>query len=148
MPILIVAPSSCDRTRSRRDGFSGDRLCARTVSWRLAAALFCDMCLLRDSCGRFAVILRPYQAQRISGFMDAWKDLSQAPWQIRQSLMSIGSGGLEGTGIGSGWQKLSYLPEANTDFVFAVIGEELGLIGTLAVCAVWMAVFLHRVVPC
>ena len=56
--------------------------------------------------------------------------------------MSIGSGGLEGTGIGSGWQKLSYLPEANTDFVFAVIGEELGLIGTLAVCFVWMAVFL------
>jgi cell division protein FtsW len=55
--------------------------------------------------------------------------------------MSIGSGGLEGTGIGSGWQKLSYLPEANTDFVFAVIGEELGLIGTFAVCAVWMAVF-------
>ena len=88
------------------------------------------------------LILRPYQMQRISGFMDAWKDLSQAPWQIRQSLMSIGSGGLEGTGIGSGWQKLSYLPEANTDFVFAVIGEELGLIGTLAVCFVWMAVFL------
>ena len=63
--------------------------------------------------------------------MDAWNDLSQAPWQIRQSLMSIGSGGLEGTGVGSGWQKLSYLPEANTDFVFAVIGEELGLAGTL-----------------
>ena len=88
------------------------------------------------------LILRPYQLHRISGFMDAWKDLSQAPWQIRQSLMSIGSGGLEGTGIGGGWQKLSYLPEANTDFVFAVIGEELGLIGTLSVCFVWIAVFL------
>ncbi len=56
--------------------------------------------------------------------------------------MSIGSGGLEGTGIGSGWQKLSYLPEANTDFVIDVIGEELGLIGTLAVCFFWMAVFV------
>lgn len=88
------------------------------------------------------LILKPYQLQRIAGFAAAWKDLSQAPWQIRQSLMSLGSGGLHGTGIGGGWQKLSYLPEANTDFVFAVIGEELGLIGTVTVCFIWMAVFL------
>lgn len=88
------------------------------------------------------LILKPYQMQRITGFMTAWKDLSQAPWQIRQSLLSLGSGGLEGTGIGAGWQKLSYLPEANTDFVFAVIGEELGLTGTLTVMVIWMGVFL------
>ncbi|MEQ9406187.1 MAG: putative peptidoglycan glycosyltransferase FtsW [Fuerstiella sp.] len=86
--------------------------------------------------------LKSYQMKRITGFMAAWKDLSQAPWQIRQSLMSLGSGGLQGTGIGGGWQKLSYLPEANTDFVFAVIGEELGLAGTLAVIVIWMGVFL------
>ena len=48
---------------------------------------------------------------------------------------------LEGTGVGGGWQKLSYLPEANTDFVFAVIGEELGLLGTLTVCLVWLFVY-------
>jgi|688.fasta_scaffold81494_2 cell division protein FtsW len=88
------------------------------------------------------LILKPYQLERIKGFMAAWQDLSQAPWQVRQSLLSIGSGGLKGTGIGGGWQKLSYLPEANTDFVFAVIGEELGLLGTLTVCFVWIAVFL------
>lgn len=88
------------------------------------------------------LILKPYQLQRITGFVAAWQDLSQAPWQIRQSLMSLGSGGLHGTGIGGGWQKLSYLPEANTDFVFAVIGEELGLAGTMTICFVWMAVFL------
>jgi cell division protein FtsW len=87
------------------------------------------------------LILKPYQAQRISGFLAAWQDLNQAPWQVRQSLMSLGSGGLEGTGIGSGWQKLSYLPEANTDFVFAVIGEELGLIGTMTISFLWIAVF-------
>ncbi len=86
-------------------------------------------------------ILKPYQMQRITGFLEAWQDLSKAPWQVKQSLLSLGSGGLEGTGIGSGWQKLSYLPEANTDFVFAVIGEELGLLGTLTVCFVWIAVF-------
>jgi cell division protein FtsW len=87
------------------------------------------------------LILKPYQMQRITGFLEAWQDLSKAPWQVKQSLLSLGSGGLQGTGVGSGWQKLSYLPEANTDFVFAVIGEELGLLGTLTVCFVWIAVF-------
>ena len=91
----------------------------------------------------FSVLaLKSYQMKRITGFMDAWQDLSRAPWQIRQSLLSLGSGGLEGTGVGGGWQKLSYLPEANTDFVFAVIGEELGLAGTLGVIVIWMGVFL------
>jgi cell division protein FtsW len=88
------------------------------------------------------LILKPYQLQRISGFLAAWQDLNHAPWQVRQSLMSLGSGGLMGTGVGSGWQKLSYLPEANTDFVFAVIGEELGLAGTLTICFLWISVFL------
>lgn len=88
------------------------------------------------------LILRPYQVQRISGFLDAWSDFNLAPWQVRQSLMSLGTGGLQGAGIGNGWQKLSYLPEANTDFVFAVIGEELGLAGTLAICIVWLGILL------
>ena len=88
------------------------------------------------------LILKPYQMQRITGFIAAWQDLSQAPWQIRQSLLSIGAGGLRGTGVGSGWQKLSYLPEANTDFVFAVIGEELGLAGTLTLVILWMGVLM------
>jgi cell division protein FtsW len=88
------------------------------------------------------LILRPYQLERISGYLSAWQDLNEAPWQVRQSLMSLGAGGLEGAGVGAGWQKLSYLPEANTDFVFAVIGEELGLAGTLTVCIVWVGILL------
>lgn len=86
--------------------------------------------------------LKSYQLKRITGFVAAWQDLSSAPWQIRQSLLSLGAGGLKGTGVGAGWQKLSYLPEANTDFVFAVIGEELGLAGTLGVVIVWIGVYL------
>jgi cell division protein FtsW len=54
-------------------------------------------------------------------------------------------GGLQGVGLGRGWQKLSFLPEANTDFVFAVVGEELGLIGTLGLLALWVALFLSGV---
>lgn len=82
-------------------------------------------------------IWKPYQIRRLTGFVAAWTDLSQAPYQLQQSLATLGAGGLFGTGLGKGWQKLSYLPEANTDFVFAVIGEELGLLGTLAVIALW-----------
>ncbi|MDB5386289.1 MAG: cell cycle protein, partial [Planctomycetaceae bacterium] len=73
----------------------------------------------------------------IIGFIDTWTDLSQAPYQIQQSLATLGAGGAWGVGLGRGWQKLSFLPEANTDFVFAVIGEELGLLGTLSVVALW-----------
>jgi cell division protein FtsW len=81
--------------------------------------------------------LKPYQLERVTGFVAAWTDWDAAPYQVRQSLMTLGAGGVSGVGIGKGWQKLSFLPEANTDFVFAVVGEELGLVGTLALVAVW-----------
>jgi cell division protein FtsW len=142
MPILIVAPLVAMEPDLGATVFllTGYALTLFLGGWPLRYFVTCACCAIPAAAS--LLILRPYQMQRISGFMDAWKDLSQAPWQIRQSLMSIGSGGLEGTGIGSGWQKLSYLPEANTDFVFAVIGEELGLIGTLTVCFVWISVFV------
>jgi len=88
------------------------------------------------------VALRPYQLRRITGFLDTWTSIDSAPWQLKQSLLTLGAGGLMGTGPGQGSQKLSYLPEANTDFVFAVVGEELGLMGTLTLVIVWCALFL------
>lgn len=88
------------------------------------------------------LVLKPYQMQRISGFVNTWTDLSTAPYQLKQSLVSMGVGGIYGNGLGKGWQKLSFLPEANTDFVFAVVGEELGLIGTAGLVVVWVGLFL------
>lgn len=85
----------------------------------------------------YLVINKPYQLQRITGFVATWTDLNQAPYQLQQSLATLGAGGYWGVGLGKGWQKLSFLPEANTDFVFAVIGEELGMLGTLSVVALW-----------
>jgi len=142
LPILIAAPLVAIEPDLGATVFLvvGYTLTLFLGGWPLRYFVTCVCCIIPAAAS--LLILRPYQMQRISGFMDAWRDVSQAPWQLRQSLMSIGSGGLVGTGIGGGWQKLSYLPEANTDFVFAVIGEELGLIGTLAVCFVWIAVFL------
>ena len=88
------------------------------------------------------VALRPYQLERINGFLAAWNDFDQAPYQIQQSLTTLGVGGGTGVGLGRGAQKLSFLPEANTDFVFAVIGEELGIIGTLGLISLWIALLL------
>jgi len=90
----------------------------------------------------YLVLLRPYQLRRITGFVDAWTDPASAPYQLKQSLLTLGAGGIHGSGLGRGWQKLSFLPEANTDFVFAVIGEELGLVGTLSVVALWIGLFV------
>lgn len=87
-------------------------------------------------------VLRPYQLQRIQGFIAAWGDLDEAPYQVKQALTTLGAGGVTGVGLGRGWQKLSFLPEANTDFIFAVIGEELGLLGTLGIVVLWAALFI------
>jgi len=136
LPLTIVEPD-LGATVFLATGFG---LALLLGGWPLK--YFAGCLLLVVPAGFSLLALKSYQMKRITGFMDAWQDLSQAPWQIRQSLLSLGSGGLEGTGIGGGWQKLSYLPEANTDFVFAVIGEELGLAGTLGVIVIWMGVFL------
>jgi len=88
-----------------------------------------------------AALLRPYQMQRIAGYIAGWQNLNAAPYQVQQSLTTLGEGGLGGVGLGSGWQKLSFLPEANTDFVFAVVGEELGMIGTLGLLGLWAAFY-------
>ena len=88
------------------------------------------------------LILKPYQMKRITGYFDAIQDISNAPYQLKQSLITLGSGGLWGVGLGRGTQKLSFLPEANNDFVFAVIGEELGLLVTLCIPLLWVIFFV------
>ncbi len=76
-----------------------------------------------------AVASSPYRWKRIVAFLDPWAHRHDVGYQISESLMSIGSGGVTGLGLGDGRQKLFFLPEAHTDFIFSIIGEELGLIG-------------------
>jgi cell division protein FtsW len=71
--------------------------------------------------------------RRVTSFLDPWADPFGSGYQLTQSLMAFGRGGLFGQGLGNSVQKLSYLPEAHTDFVFAILGEELGYAGVLAV---------------
>ncbi|GAB2587623.1 putative lipid II flippase FtsW [Dyella jejuensis] len=81
-----------------------------------------------------------YRMKRLTSFMDPWKDPFNDGFQLTQSLMAIGRGEWTGVGLGSSVLKLSYLPEAHTDFIFAVIGEELGLFGIIAVMALFALV--------
>ncbi|HEY5644886.1 MAG TPA: putative lipid II flippase FtsW [Pseudomonadales bacterium] len=79
------------------------------------------------------VYLEPYRMARVWSFLDPWADAEDGGYQLTQSLIAFGRGETFGLGLGEGIQKLAYLPEAETDFIYAVIAEELGLIGAVAV---------------
>lgn len=89
------------------------------------------------------LIFVPWRMRRLITFMDPWADQQGAGFQVVQSLIAIGSGGPNGLGFAQGKQKMLFLPFAHSDFIFAVIGEELGLVGALTVVAVF-ALFLWR----
>ena len=88
-------------------------------------------------------ITSPYRLSRMTSFLDPWSDPYNSGFQLTQSLIAIGSGGWSGLGLGGSIQKLHYLPEAHTDFLFAVLAEELGLIGGIAVIGLF-SVFVWR----
>jgi cell division protein FtsW len=88
--------------------------------------------------GTALVIWRsPYRLQRLMTFVDPDKDPAGAGFQVNQSFLAFGSGGAFGVGLGEGQQKLFFLPEAHTDFVLALVGEELGLVGTVSIMALF-----------
>ena len=89
------------------------------------------------------LIFTPFRMKRLAAFIDPWADAQGTGYQVVQSLIAVGSGGQNGLGFAQGRQKLLFLPFAHSDFIFAVIGEELGLIGALIVVIVF-AVFLWR----
>ena len=89
------------------------------------------------------VVSSPYRLQRLTTFVNPWADPFDSGFQLTQSLIAIGSGGWSGTGLGGSVQKLFYLPEAHTDFVFAIMAEELGLMGVILVVGLFAALFIR-----
>ncbi|HET9478024.1 MAG TPA: putative lipid II flippase FtsW [Pyrinomonadaceae bacterium] len=89
------------------------------------------------------LIFVPWRLKRLITFLDPWADPQGAGFQVVQSLIAIGSGGPQGLGFAQGKQKMLFLPYAHSDFIFAVVGEELGLVGALTVVTVF-ALFLWR----
>ena len=90
--------------------------------------------------GAIGIAAEPYRRSRLFAFLDPWGDPQGAGFQIVQSKLAMGSGGVGGVGLGNGLQKVFYLPEAHTDMIMATVGEELGLIGVLGVIALVGAV--------
>ncbi|KDN15724.1 cell division protein FtsW [Snodgrassella communis] len=88
------------------------------------------------------VLFEPYRMARIAGFLDPWADPLGKGYQLTHSLMAIGRGGWFGVGLGASLEKRFYLPEAHTDFILAVIGEEFGFVGILVLmfCYIWLMI--------
>jgi cell division protein FtsW len=95
-------------------------------------------------CGAIGMVLAvqvaPYRMRRLLAFLDPWEHSQDAGFQLVQSLIAFGSGGVGGVGLGQSKQKMLFLPEAHTDFIFALVGEELGLIGAVVVLALFIVV--------
>ena len=90
-----------------------------------------------------AIYFADYRSRRIIAFLNPWKDPSGAGFQVIQSFYAFGRGGFWGAGLGESSQKLYRLPEAHTDFIFSVIGEELGFVGTTAIVLLFL-IFIWR----
>jgi cell division protein FtsW len=122
------------------------------------AVLFVAGARLRDffACGGVVALAgaalalaAPYRVVRLTSFLDPWRDPYDSGFQLTQSLIAIGTGQWTGLGLGGSVQKLFYLPEAHTDFLFAVIAEEFGLVGTAVIVAlfavvIWRALLIAR----
>ncbi len=101
------------------------------ISYRYVGALS----IAAAVAGTALVVTSEYRFRRVQAFMDPWADPLGNGWQMIQSMIAVGTGGVFGRGLMAGVQKLFYLPEPHNDFIYSVIGEELGLLGTTLVLA-------------
>jgi len=88
------------------------------------------------------VIHNPNRMRRITAFMDVEANRAEGAYQLWQAILAFAAGGIDGVGLGNGRQQQSFLPEAHTDFIFAILGEEMGLIFTLLVVGLFVAIFI------
>jgi cell division protein FtsW len=89
--------------------------------------------------------MEPYRLKRITAFLDPWQYSQKEGYQLVQSFIALGSGGIQGVGLGESKQKLAFLPEVHTDFIFALIGEELGFFGAAFVVLLFFAFFIRAI---
>ncbi len=104
---------------------------------------FLVLMLVLGVCVYFLIVLEPYRMERLQSFMDPWADPFNSGFQLTQSLIAFGRGELMGVGLGNSIQKLFYLPEGHTDFLFAVLAEELGGMGAITVIGLFTALVIR-----
>lgn len=114
--------------------FAGAKITQIIAVFAPIAALFCTM-----------IYFNPVRLQRVLSFLDVEGTKTDGSYQLYQAILAFGSGGVFGTGIGRGRQQLSFLPEAHTDFVFAIVGEELGIIATVSVVGAFSILFFTAI---
>jgi len=86
----------------------------------------------------YLILFKPYRLRRMIAFSNPWEHKADEGYQLIQSLIALGSGGLMGVGLGRGQQKLFYLPAAHTDFIFSIVGEELGFAGAFSLIMLYI----------
>jgi cell division protein FtsW len=143
-PLLYVTGAAILLIASQPDLGTALVIAFTTISLLVAAGMPIRLlvrCLVVGAVlvGLFA-LLEPYRRARLTSFLDPWADATGSGFQSVQGQIAIGSGGLFGRGLGQSVQKIFFLPEAHTDFILAVIGEELGVVG------VWALLFLYGLI--
>ena len=93
----------------------------------------------------YKLVMEPYRLRRVTSFLDPWKEPLGSGFQLVQSFIALGSGGLTGLGLGESKQKLSFLPASHTDFIFCLVGEELGLVGVSILIALFVFLFIRGI---
>ncbi len=139
-PIILVGAVAALLLKQPDFGYAALILAMSVGILFVAGARFRDVGALALTGAAAFVVLAwtsPYRLARVQSFLDPWADPLHSGWQLTQSLMAIGTGHMTGAGLGAGVQKLFYLPEAHTDFIFAVIAEEAGLVGSLLLLGVF-----------
>jgi cell division protein FtsW len=140
-PLLLVVGAACLLLLKQPDMGTAMTICFAVGALLIAAGT--PIRLLGGIFGALAAaalllaLVEPYRRERLTSFLDPFSDAGDSGFQAVQALTAIGSGGFFGVGLGESVQKIFYLPEAHTDMILAIIGEELGLIGILGVVALY-----------
>lgn len=149
LPHLIVAGVMCMLVLKQPDLGTGAVLGGATFVLLFVAGTrlsYILVALLAAAPVAYQMIVgTPWRMRRVLAFLDPWAYRNDAGYQISESLISVGSGGLTGLGLGDGKQKLFFLPAAHTDFIFAQIGEELGLIGLVCVVLLFLVLIARGI---
>jgi cell division protein FtsW len=140
-PLLLVVGLACLLLLKQPDMGTAMVICIAMFALLVAAgARMRHLAAIGGTLAGLAMILaivEPYRRERLMSFLDPWSDAGDTGFQAAQAMIAIGSGGLFGTGLGESVQKIHYLPEAHTDMILAIVGEELGLFGIAGLAALY-----------
>ena len=140
-PLLIVVVLACGLLLKQPDMGTAMVICFAIGALLLAAGTptrnLATIALTLAGIALLVALAEPYRRARLTSFLDPFSDAGDSGFQAVQALTALGSGGLFGVGLGESVQKIFYLPEAHTDMILAIIGEELGLVGILAVISLY-----------